>query len=391
MVRHSQTKRPALRTMRLFSVGVPVLLAINDFSIFETASPTSESIRDLSWLVLGITGFIFVVVEGLILYCIYHFRQRKTDTVSQSEAPADGIAKDEIEPPQIYGSMPIEMAWTVAPLLIVFVLFLVVVRTIGEVKNEPPVNEKSQRTKVVAIGHQWWWEYRYLDAEGKELFRTANELHFPITKRFDAEPADVGMQRFISLDLQSADVVHSYWFPRLSGKTDMIPGQANKMWFQTKQPGVYLGQCAEFCGTQHAAMLLWAKASEESKFTDWFNNQKKDALQPEPDTDAYKGQQLFLSLSCVNCHTIRGTTAKKADGIYGPDLTHFASRETLAALNLSWKAEHGKITGEGGRKLKNLEVWLLNPDNIKPGSWMPNFKLTEQQVKLLVAYLSSLK
>src|SRR5438132_5665370 len=212
-------------------------LAAQDLSIFDPVSPPAESIRQVSVLVLVMTGLIFLVVEGVLLYAVYRFRSR-----------AAGGATT--EPPQVYGSKPIEIAWTAAPALIVVVLILVTTRTLWEVNVPPPQPREGDNTLfVTVVGRQWWWEYTYDHYNGRELgFTTANELHVP-------DSAD-GVPRRVYLTLRSADVCHSFWVPRLAGKTDVIPGRVNAMWFQTDRPGLYLGQCAEYCGTQHANMLL---------------------------------------------------------------------------------------------------------------------------------------
>ena len=232
----------------------PLLLFADNLSIFDPASPGASSIRNASVLVLAITGFIFIVVEGILFYAIYRFR-----------ADADGK-----EPPQVYGSKPIEIAWTAAPALIVFVLLMVTVRTIWEVNPTPPSPQQGDQTLfVTAIGHQWWWEYHYDYYDGRKLgLVTANELHIPAGAG--------GVPRPVYLTLLSADVCHSYWVPRLAGKTDMIPGRTNHMWIQTDQPKLYLGQCAEFCGSQHANMLIRVVAEPAEKFDSWLANQEKE-------------------------------------------------------------------------------------------------------------------
>jgi cytochrome c oxidase subunit 2 len=207
-----------------------------NLSIFDPASPSAASIRFLFVLVLAITGAIFLLVEIVLLYSLWRFRQRSPDTS---------------EPPQVYGSMPIEIAWTAAPALIVFLLALITARTEFDVRvnpDKPPAG--SQPLYVTVIGHQWWWEYVYLqDREGKQTqFITANELHVPASEENIARP--------VYLTLKSADVCHSFWVPRLAGKTELIPGRTNQMWFQTTEPGLYLGHCAEYCGSQHAHMVL---------------------------------------------------------------------------------------------------------------------------------------
>ena len=236
------------------AMKVLILLA-NDLSIFDPASPGAESIRNLSYFVLAITGFIFIVVEGILFYAILRFRR----------GPATGT-----EPPQVYGSKPIEIAWTAAPALIVFVLALVTARTQWEVLPTPPPPRPDDHTLfVTVVGRQWWWEYRYDHYDGKELgFITANELHVP------AGTAN-GVPRPVYLKLQSADVCHSFWVPRLGGKMDLIPGRTNDLWFQTDQPGLYRGQCAEYCGTQHANMLLRVTAEPPEDFELWLAHQRE--------------------------------------------------------------------------------------------------------------------
>ena len=185
---------------------------------------------------LAISLFIFVVVEGILVYSLVRFRRRP--------------AADTAEPPQVYGSKPIEIAWTAAPTLIVFVLVLVTARTLWEVNVPPPPPRIGDNSLfVTVVGRQWWWEYRYDHYNGRPLgFITANELHVPA--------GDDGVTRRVWLTLKSADVCHSFWAPRLAGKTDVIPGRDNSMWFQTALPDLYVGQCAEYCGTQHANMLI---------------------------------------------------------------------------------------------------------------------------------------
>ncbi len=350
-------------------MGNPFLLAAEsavnpqNLSIFEPVSPPGDAIRYLFILILAITGAIFVIVEGVLLYSMIRFRRRPTDSAS--------------EPPQVYGSTPIEIAWTAAPALIVFVMVLVIVRTEIEVEKPPPPPVAGDNALYVrVIGHQWWWEYVYESFDGKELnFITANELHIPVGTPEKAAP--------VYLTLKSADVCHSFWVPRLAGKMDLIPGRVNYLWLQTEKPiadpdngDLYLGQCAEYCGTQHANMLLRVRVQPAEKFRQWLEQQSKPAREPsEPDSPPYQGKTVFLSQSCVNCHRIRGTSAA---GTYAPDLTHLASRETLAA---------------GLRPLNRAELlqWVTDPQKVKPGCLMPAFGLTNEQFGLITDYLMSLK
>jgi cytochrome c oxidase subunit 2 len=273
------------------------------------------------------------------------------------------------EPPQVYGSKPIEIAWTAAPALIVFILVLVTTRTLWDVNIDPPQPRPGDQTLfVTVIGRQWWWEYHYDYFDGKKLgFTTANELHFPTSTD--------GTSRRVFLTLKSADVCHSYWVPRLAGKTDLIPGRTNNMWFQTDAPGLYLGQCAEYCGTQHANMLLRVYADPPDQFARWLENEAKEAAPPGNDAAAQAGKEVFLSQSCVNCHRVRGTPAQ---GTYAPDLTHLMSRQTLAS-------------GMVPNTPENLRQWLLDPQKVKPGCLMPAFALTSRDRDLLVGYLLTLR
>jgi cytochrome c oxidase subunit 2 len=322
-------------------------------SIFDPASPSATSIVNLAILTFAITGLIFLIVEGMILYSVWRFRQ-------PASAPIDG------EPPQVYGSMPIEIAWTAAPTMVVFFLVLVTTRTLWEVEPKLPVAAAGDNTLVVtAIGHQWWWEYVYETYDGRRLgFITANELHIP------ASVADAARPTY--LVLKSADVCHSFWVPRLAGKVDLIPGHTNLIKLETKETGLHLGQCAEYCGAQHANMLLRVIVHEPEEFERWLEGEAQPAID---DPAASAGKAAFLAESCINCHRVRGTVA---NGSYAPDLTHLMARETLAAGMI-------KNTPE------TLHRWVHDPQDVKPGCMMPAFKLDEKQLDLVVEYLQTLK
>ncbi|HZE70511.1 MAG TPA: cytochrome c oxidase subunit II [Pyrinomonadaceae bacterium] len=312
-------------------------------NLFQPLSQPAQEIKEVSLLVLAICAAIFLIVVGLLVYAIVRFRHRPGDEAS--------------EPPQVYGSNQIELAWTVLPILIVFVLILVTSRTIADIQNRKPPPGAVQAT---VVGHQWWWEIRYPELG----IVTANELHVPASTGNSRQPT--------FLKLQSADVAHSFWVPQLAGKTDLIPNRENRMWIEPTNPGIYLGNCAEYCGTQHARMLIRVVVQSPDEFDRWVRDQQQAT---SPATNAAEGRKAFLANSCINCHTIRGTSAR---GKFGPDLTHLMSRETLAA-------------GVVPNTADNLRLWVRDPQKIKVGCLMPNMQMTDQEVDQLVAYLETLK
>jgi cytochrome c oxidase subunit 2 len=373
-------------------VVIALLLATADpftqnVSIFDPVSPPAESIRNLSVLVLAITAFIFIVVEGILISSIVRFRRRAATGIGPGP-DATGLAHSpetasegrvgETEPPQVYGSKPIEIAWTAAPALVVFVLVLVSARTLWEVNVPPPQPREGDNTLfVTVVGRQWWWEYQYdhyngkpiraIGLDGRELDHpvvTANELHVAASEDEVARP--------VYLTLKSADVCHSFWVPRLAGKTDCIPGRINSMWFQTDRPGLYVGQCAEYCGTQHANMLLRVVVDSPSSFESWLKHQQQPAAE---DPTASAGRSVFLAQTCVNCHRVRGTPAQ---GRYAPDLTHLMSRQTLASGMIENNPE-------------NLRRWVADPQQIKLGCLMPAFGLSDREREGIVRYLQTLR
>jgi len=313
--------------------------------IFEPLSAPAEMIHEASIIVLVITGAIFVIVTFLLFYTVFKFRRPKDD--------------DGSEPPQVYGSTQIELAWTVLPIVITVVLVLVTARTIGEVQNKP-MPEDALRIRLV--GNQWWWKVEYPDYG----FVTANEIHVPVSS--EGEP------RITHIILESADVIHSFWVPQLAGKTDLVPNRRNHTWIEPREVGVYFGNCAEYCGTQHAHMLLRVYVDTPEQFEAWVKDQQ--SMPPEPTTpETIAGKKAFFSHACINCHTIAGTDAA---GQFGPDLTHLASRDTIAA-------------GAAPLTPETLHDWVRDPNTIKPGALMPDMKLSDQEVRDITAYLLTLK
>lgn len=311
-------------------------------NIFDPRATPAESVYHLSLLVLAVCAAIFLVVAGLLTYTLVRFR---------------GKSGDRREPAQVYGSDRIEIAWTVIPILIVFVLTMATARIVSATLDRPA---PSDALKITVVGHQWWWEVRYPALK----IVTANEVHVPVSTTVN--PA------ITFLRLESADVAHSFWIPQLAGKTDLIPGHPNKMWIDPKQEGTFLGNCAEYCGTQHANMRLRVIVQSQADFEKWAAGQRQNAV---ADAAVEADRIQFLSLSCVNCHTVSGTAAT---GTFGPDLSHLMSRDTLAA-------------GVVPNGVENLRAWIKEPDAVKPGSLMPNMQLTPHQLDEVVSYLASLK
>jgi cytochrome c oxidase subunit 2 len=329
------------------STRVAILgVAHSPTSIFDPAATPARSAFGLSMLVLSVTLAIFLTVGGMLLYAVIRFRQRPTDSGR--------------EPAQIYGSNQIELSWTVIPILIVVMLFLSTTRVILDTQASP---KPSDALDVTVIGHQFWWEYRY----PKLGVVTANELHVPIS-----DPAKP-MRTYLALS--SADTDHSFWVPRLAGKTDLIPNRLNTMWIDPQAPGLYLGQCAQYCGTQHAKMLLRVYAQSPEDFAAWIKQQQRPA---EPDLSgnaaAAEGQTVFMHSACINCHTVAGTVAT---GRFGPDLTHLASRDTIASGPIENTPE-------------NLRQWIADPNSMKPGVLMPSMHLNDHDLDVITAYLTTL-
>ena len=341
------------RTAWALALAMPTALAsiaaaaerVQTPSIFNPVSTPAFEIKKLSFLVFGITGLIFLIVAGFAVYTLVRFRSRRR------------AGDEDREPPQVYGSTQIEIAWTVVPLLIVVVLFLVTTRYIYAIEQRVV---PAGALEVTIVGNQWWWEIRY---PGLGIV-TANELHVPVSDPASPTPT--------FLTLQSVDVIHSFWVPQLAGKMDVIPNKTNRMWIDPRTPGTYVGQCAEYCGMQHAWMLLRVVVHPRDEFDRWVAAQRAPARE---DPAVRAGHQLFLSLTCINCHTVRGTPA---NGVFGPDLTHLMSRRTIAA-------------GAANNTPETLRAWVDDPASIKPGALMPPLKLSSDELNRLTAYLLSLR
>ncbi|MGH3440780.1 MAG: cytochrome c oxidase subunit II [Nitriliruptorales bacterium] len=289
---------------------------------------------------------IFVLVEALIVVAILRFRERPDED-------------DERLPKQVHGNPRLEALWTIIPAVILAAVAVPTVRTLFDLAEQP-----QDALRVNVIAHQWWWEYRYPDHEG---LVTANILHIPAG-------------RTVNLSLESVDVIHSLWVPKLAGKQDVVPGRTNFLKIHADEPGEYLGQCAEYCGLSHANMRTRVIAMPPDEFDAWAEaNARPQEGEPEGEL-AQRGRDIFFTGACVGCHTIRGTDASAT---VGPDLTYFGDREWFAGTIFENTDE-------------NLREWLRDPPAMKPmmpdtGSGMPFLGLTEEEIDALVAYLQSLK
>ncbi|MGI4829532.1 MAG: cytochrome c oxidase subunit II [Janthinobacterium lividum] len=352
-------------------------------NIFAPVSTPAHEINSLAIFVLTITIGIAVAIGALLAYALVRYR---------------GKPGDSTEPPQVFGSTQIELAWTIIPVLLIVVLFLGTARVIFAVQDAP---KPKSALDVIAIGHQFWWEFRYPQFN----IVTANELHVPVSATQSTRPT--------FLKLTSADVMHSFWVPRLGGKTDLLPNRVNELWFDPQTPGLYLGQCAQFCGPEHAKMLLRVYVDTPAAFDLWVHQQQETqisgthdaasaaAVQPNPGNSGGfpantpptlggtsgqaqqisqaitpdAGRQVFEHQACINCHAVNGTVA---DGRYGPDLTHLMSRSTIAA-------------GITPNTPENLVRWITDPNDFKPGTLMPAMHLTDRQNAQITAYLTTLR
>lgn len=308
-------------------------------STLDPKGPAAAEIANLWWIVFGLGTAVFVLVIGLILWALFHPRpHEKTNQIEFRPFKRDKIL--------IIGG-------GITTVVILVIVYFLTLNTLSALAYDTT----SAGYTIRVIGHQFWWEIHYPDQE----VITANEIHIPA-----GQP--------VKLEVTTADVIHSFWIPELQGKIDMIPGQINSIWVEADEAGVFYGECAEFCGIQHAKMAFIVVAQPEAEFLSWLNQQQAPAAEVT-DPVLVEGQQIFLGSSCVYCHTIRGTNAT---GILGPDLTHLASRRTLGAASV-----------ENNRG--NLGGWISDPHSIKPGNKMPPTNLSGPELQALLTYLESLQ
>jgi cytochrome c oxidase subunit 2 len=352
-----------LPVLGLLSLAVLLIACTPDHpqSTFEAAGPVAKNQLNLFWILFWASLGIFIVVVGALLFTIFRFREK----------PGTKL------PVQTHGNRKLEIAWTIAPSLLLIALAVMTVQTLFELESP----SESNPVQVEVIAHQWWFEFVYPEYG----VTTANEVHVPVG-------------RDVAFKVDSVDVIHSFWVPKLSGKMDIIPNVTNNTWFHASEPGLYYGQCAEFCGIAHAFMKFRVIAQPEEEWMQWLGSQQAPARFPTEGLAA-EGSLVFNTKGCITCHTVAGSdspamrdsrTASFLDGqnlIHAPNLAHFGSRGSFAGSLLENTDE-------------NLAAWLRDPEEVKPGNRMarladafndPDMALTESDIEALVAYLQSLE
>ncbi len=311
-------------------------------SVFNPAGPQADRIADMWWYMFWVAAAVWMLVVIALLFAAW--RGHRRDVPDQSDEINHRLRR------------PVSFAAAVTVLILVGTLVYDVFT--GEALASLP-RDKALRVKIT--GHQWWWEAEYMDPVAGNQVTTANEIHIPV-----GEP--------IQIIGASADVIHSFWIPDLAGKKDLIPGHTTALWLQADKPGIYRGQCAEFCGHQHAKMAVLVIAETRPQFETWYKTQLLPAA-PPPDSGSRVGEKVFMSRGCPLCHTVGGTLAL---GRVGPPLTHIGSSYTLAAGTL--KNTRGNLAG-----------WIVDPQGVKPGVKMPPNDLSGPELQALLSYLGNLK
>jgi len=319
-------------------------------SAVDPAGAQADKIAALWWFFLWLLTSIFVIVMALTIWTLFR-RHRGIE-----QEPLEGTHR-----PSEETERKLTRIVTGATILTVLILFVLLGASVFTGKSVADLGKAKNGMVVELTGNQWWWQVQYDNPDASRVLVTANEIHIPVG-------------RPVMIMGRSNDVIHSFWVPNLHGKRDLIPSRVTTEWIEADHPGEFRGQCAEFCGLQHAHMILWVIAEPEAKFDAWMNAQLKPSVPPS-DPVKQHGQQVFLNNECEFCHSIRGTTAA---GQVAPDLTHFASRRGIAANTLP-------------NSMGNLAGWIVDPQSIKPGNHMATIALKPDDLQPLIEYLESLK
>jgi cytochrome c oxidase subunit 2 len=323
-------------------------------SVVNPAGPQSNHISKLWWVMFYVSTAVFVVVIIFLFLAIANGRKRNALAGPGHYVPPELTPLPEGEKKKRNFVLS-------ATVLTVIILFVFLMESFSVGRGLTSELSSKQGVSIEVTGHQWWWEVRYMNVDASSIFTTANEIHIP-----------VGVP--VTLTLKGSDVIHSFWVPNLHGKKDLIPGKLSTIWLQADRVGVYRGQCGEYCGHQHAHMALWVIAEPAEQFNTWLQTQIQSAVSPANESQQ-RGQQVFLSSSCVMCHTINGTPAGSN---IGPNLTHVAGRNTIAAATLENTRDH-------------LSQWVTDSQQVKPGNRMPPNLLSPEDLQALLDYLQSLK
>jgi len=311
----------------------------------DPLGPQARSAADIYWIMFVAAVIVLVIVDGGLVYAGLKFRDRPGH-----------VAK------QFHGHNVLELLWTVIP------TFMVISFSVLSFQKLTVMNDMSNPGMVMNVqGQQWSWTFSYPQEDRFKLIdntylSVGEELHIPVNTK-------------VLLKLSSKDVIHSFWVPNIGGKKDAVPGRPTEIWIQADKPGTYRGQCFEFCGTGHADMLITLVAHAQNDYSTWAADAVKEANRLR-DPNTQKGRELFLSLPCVGCHTVKGT---QAAGKVGPELTYVASKKSIAGGLLSPVNED------------NLTRWIKNPPAVKPGTLMPNLGLSDDQIHDIVQWLLTLK
>jgi cytochrome c oxidase subunit 2 len=314
--------------------------------VFAPGGPEAREIADLGWFVILTFSAVTIVMWVLIAWLAVR-RPGTLETHAPWNAGSD--------------RRWIYIGGILVPVVILGLIFVLTLRTMG---HFPMGDDEAHMgpAQIRVVGHQWWWEVQYQIGPVSQHVVTANELHIPAGR-----PVDI--------QLETSDVIHSFWVPRLHGKVDLVPGLVNRIRIQADEPGLYRGQCGEYCGPQHAHMILLVRAEPEAEFARWLEHERQPGAQPAS-AEAARGQTVFTDGPCAACHTVRGTTAL---GQVGPDLTHLASRAGLAANSLPNTDAY-------------LEAWVTHAQSLKPNAQMPSLTaFTGEDLRALVSYLRGLQ
>jgi cytochrome c oxidase subunit 2 len=362
-MRH-RSAEPCGRETRLKVVSILTTLLLagcrraGSQSVLDPAGPHAGRLSQLWWLFFFILAAVYVLVMIALVVSIMRGRARRKMTAGGRKIPLPAVKPDEAEERR---TARVVGAATALSTVILFVLLVTSFLAGRELTMTRAEGAYQGVLRIEVTGHQWWWELRYDDPLPSNIFTTANEIHIPV-----GQP--------VVLQLKSVDVIHSFWVPNLAGKKDLIPGKSASIWLRADRAGEYRGQCAEFCGMQHAHMALKVIAESPEQFEAWRQAQRSSSLPPATDSQK-RGQQVFLTTTCVMCHAVQGTQANAA---VGPNLTHLASRSTIAAATLPNTRGH-------------LGGWVVDAQAIKPGTVMPPNSLSSEDLQALLDYLQSLK